>query len=174
MDREDGFVDRGRGVWSDRGGADERPRGAVHDDGQMPESRLELVAAGARSEVGDLLEGIEARGQGALEAQSHRRKLGFQKDGSRNGPIVGRHRLAERHPHGELALVVRDVREHLGAGWVADQIDAVRDSKTPVRAYRGRIETERFQPQAIETEVPAECHQNPLALNPAPVAISTT
>ena len=60
LDRQHALVDRGGGVRAGDGGADQLARRAVDDDRHVAELGLDRVAAGARREVGDELERVEA------------------------------------------------------------------------------------------------------------------
>ncbi len=64
---------------------------------------------------------IATGGLRLFEREAHESHLGIRVRAARDGQIVGRDRVAERHAHRGLALVVGDVRVHFRAGGITHQ-----------------------------------------------------
>ena len=129
--------------------------GPVDDDRHVPDLGLDRVALGARREVGDELERVDAGLLRALEREPDRRRLRVGVGRPRQGAVVGRDGLAERHPDRELALVVRLVGVQLGAGRVADDPQPVGDAQPPVARERrsaGRVDAVVLETEVLERE----------------------
>ena len=91
----------------------------VDDDRDVAEFGLHGVALGRLREVGDELEGIEARVARLVERHADRGRLGIRVGSARQRAVVRFDRFAECHPDGELTLVVTLVGVQLRAGRVA-------------------------------------------------------
>ena len=170
VDRQRGFVDRGRGVGRHYRCPDQRPNPLVHDDREMAELRLEPVAAGGRGEIRDELQRVDPGRFGLVHVRPNRRNFRIEKDRTRNCAVVGLDVLAERHPDREPALVVADVREELRARGIADQIHVVSDPQPAVRLEPAGLDADVLQTQIAQIELPAEGHDNPLAFDETAVA----
>ena len=149
----------------------------VHDDRHVPERRLDRVALGARREVGDELEGVEAGLERAVEREPDRRRLGVGVGRPRQRPVVRGDRLAERHPDRDLALVVRLVGVELGTGRVADDPQAVADAQPAVARERrppGRVDAVVLEPEIVERERAPDGEQDRVTLAVEPSSRSMT
>ena len=114
LDGEDALVDGRRRIGTRDRGPDELARCPIYHDRHVPELGFEGVAARALREVGDQLEGVEPCLPRALERHPDRRRLRLGIGRPRQRPVIGRDRLAERHPDGDLPLVMGLVRVQLG------------------------------------------------------------
>jgi len=87
--------------------------------------------------------------------------------GMRDGLMVGPDVLAERDPGDHLALVDREMGMHLGAGWVARDVDVVGDPEPIVGlefAVR-EVDTDGFEPESRERRRPADRKEELVALD---------
>ena len=115
----------------------------------------------------DLLERVEALGDRSVQVQADEGQLRLRVGRPRQGPIVGRHVVAQRHPDGQLTLVVRLVRVQLRARHVPDQVHAIRDAQSAVVRQRGAvigIDTHAVQPETFEGQCPADRQQRRMSL----------
>ena len=102
LDRHDALMDRGGGVRAGHRRADQLARGPVDDDRHVAERGLDRVALGARREVGDELERVEAGLARRLEGDPDRGRLRVRVRRPRQGAVVGLDGLA-RAPSGRRA-----------------------------------------------------------------------
>ena len=141
-------------------GADQLARRPVDDDRHVAQRRLDAVAAAALGEVRDELERVEPGLPRRLDRHADEGRLRIGVGRARQGAVVGLDVVAERHPDGQLALVVRLVGVELGSGGVADRVQAVGDPQPPVarigRRPTARVEAVVLEPDVVERDLPAD------------------
>ena len=166
-DREHAFVDRGGGIGAGHGRPDQLAAGPIDHDRDVPELGLDGIALGALREVGDQLERVEPGLAGALQAEPDERRLGIRVGRPGQRPVIGDDRLAERHPDGQLALVVALVRVELRAGRVADHPQSVGDAQPPVARERrpsAGVDAVVLEPEVVDREGAPDRQQDGVAL----------
>ena len=124
-DRDHALVDGGGRVRAGHRRADQLAGRPIDDDRDVAGVGLDRVALRALREVGDALERVEPGGPGLVEGHAHRRRLRVHVRRPRQRAVVGDDRLAQGHPHGQLALVVALVGVQLRSGRVARHPQAV-------------------------------------------------
>ena len=144
------------------------PRRAVDDDRHV--AALRLDARSPRVDVAKSATNSTASIPSACacsSADADERGLRVGVRGARQRPVVGLDRVAEGHPHRDLALVVRLVRVQLGAGRVADDPQPVGEAEPAVARERraaGRVDAVALEAEVVDREVAPDGQQDRVAL----------